>query len=717
MRNYLDLPVYRHREVILEALRDHQVIVVESPTGSGKTTQIPLILDDAGYTQLGIVGVTQPRRIAALGVTKFIKKQTGSDNSYTACKMRFHDTTDKDTRIKVMTDGILLEEFKSDPYLSRYSVIMVDEAHERSLNIDLLIGLLKQILPSRPDLRVIISSATIDPKSFSDYFDGAPVVSIDSKPYPVKVYHRKTEYGTEWFDKAIRTIIRETLANPEGGDMLVFLPGEADIRECIFNIRNNMSEANMLDIYPLYGSLSRDEQVKVFTPTAPGRRKVVVATNIAETSLTINGIRTVIDSGFCKRMAYHTSEGISSLDLQTISKASADQRKGRAGRTAPGRCYRLYGKSDFQYWSEYTVPEICISDLSEAVLRMASLGIRNFNEFPFMTPPNSERLEEAACTLKDIGALNEDGSPTYIGTLMITIPMTPRRSRIVVESVLKRPHVLSQVCITTAFLDCRRPFASAPDPLQEQWYRSQQHELVDNRRGDFYAWLKIFERYTTLADDALKEDWCRTWCLDKEAMDEIVNVYGQVFQMAKEMVAKERPDYDLGIFGDDHIVPDPWSWTELLKCLTSGYGRFIACKVADEENVEIGWNKHRWLAAEWNIPGTGEVSVHPGSAQWSAAGNDWMLCADIVETSRVFARACSPIPEEVAEEGNHEAWRIVAEKYERQAAKKKKRREAERNRKARKAATHRNQDNPQHDVDDNNKSGKKKKRKRRKTNK
>lgn len=678
MRTYLDLPVYRHREDIIEALRDHQVIVVESPTGSGKTTQIPLILDDAGYTALGVVGVTQPRRIAALGVAKFIRKQTGGDNTYTACKMRFYDTTDNNTRIKIMTDGILLEELKYDALLSSYSVIMVDEAHERSLNIDLILGLLKKLLPMRPDLRVIISSATINAVSFSEYFDGAPVISIDGKPYPVKVYHQKVQYDTEYFDKAVRGIIRKTINNPEGGDILIFLPGEADIRNCIFQINTHMPEAKDLEIYPLYGALTREEQVRVFTPTSPGKRKVVVATNIAETSLTIDGIRTVIDSGMCKRMAYHTNDGISSLDLQTISRASADQRKGRAGRTAPGVCYRLYGLKDSMRWPEYTLPEICISDLSETVLRMISLGIRTPEEFPFMTAPNKYRLLEAINTLQEIGAITEERDLTHIGSLMTRIPMTPRRSRIIIESVLERPYVLMQACIVTAFMDCRRPFASPPDPLQEAWYRSQQHELLDNPKGDFFAWLRIYETYTSLKDNKVKRDWCINWCLDKEAMDEIVNVCTQIFDLGRQMCTVENPAYDLNDYGTEHIVPDPWSWTMLMKCVASGYGRYIACKESIEDETEYEYNKYYSFAAEWFIPGSGEVAIHPGSSQWKSAGVDWMLCADIVETSRVFARACSPVTDEVVEEASPEAWRRIEEKKAAEEAREAARRERKR---------------------------------------
>ena len=298
---FRDLPVYRHRDEILKGLEANRTIIVESPTGSGKTTQIPLILKEAGYDRKGIIGITQPRRIAAVSVCGFIRKQLGSDDSLCAYKMRFADTSDRNTRIKIMTDGILLQEVKQDRTLSRYSVIMVDEAHERSLNIDFILGLLKEIARERDDLRIIISSATINASSFSSFFDGAPIISIDSRPYPVETVYvpailsRETE---DYYYAKVASLVRKSWDDNEG-DVLIFLPGEAEIKRCIEELEYS-DTSGVYQIYPLYGRLSKEEQERVFIPTEEGRMKVVVATNIAETSITIDGIRTVIDSGMAK---------------------------------------------------------------------------------------------------------------------------------------------------------------------------------------------------------------------------------------------------------------------------------------------------------------------------------------------------------------------------------------------------------------------------------
>ena len=332
MTQYQDLPVYRHRNEILTALSNNQVIVVESPTGSGKTTQIPLILKDAGYAELGVIGITQPRRIAAMSVSEYIKKQINDEGTYCGYTMRFHDTTDKNTRIKIMTDGILLQEVKDDPILSRYSVIMVDEAHERSLNIDFILGLLKEIIRERKDLKIIISSATINTQVFSSFFDSAPIVSIDSRPYPVSVFYKPMtldkEHEEEYYLQ-IQAIIKSVHEKEDGGDVLVFLPGEAEIKTCIQSLYGSeLMDARELDIYPLYGRLSKEDQEKVFTPTTPGHTKVVVSTNIAETSLTIDGIRCVIDSGWCKINYYNQRNFTSALiqrHLQTKEKEGLEE--------------------------------------------------------------------------------------------------------------------------------------------------------------------------------------------------------------------------------------------------------------------------------------------------------------------------------------------------------------------------------------------------------
>ena len=409
--DFFSLPVYQNKEEILKALRENQVIVIESPTGSGKTTQLPLILREDGYDRRGIIGITQPRRIATLSVTEFIKKQIHDESSYVAYKMRFADTSTSETRIKVMTDGILLQEVKADPLLSKYSVIMVDEAHERSLNIDFILGLLKEIIAKRSDLKVVVSSATINTKVFSSFFFDAPIISIDAKTYPIAVNYMplklKRDREDEYYSRINEIIHKDKKNNP--GDVLVFLPGEAEIKGLIEYLKTAPYSSNY-QLYPLYGRLSKEEQEKVFTPTKEGKTKVVVATNIAETSITIDGITTVIDSGLAKVNYYNQKDFTSALVEQPISKSSANQRKGRAGRTRAGVCYRLYSEADYKARPEYAEEEILHSDLAEVALRMSELGIYNYDSFPFITPAKLNGLKSAEETLIIINAINADQS-------------------------------------------------------------------------------------------------------------------------------------------------------------------------------------------------------------------------------------------------------------------------------------------------------------------
>ena len=387
------LPVYEQKQRILDTLAENQVIVVESPTGTGKTTQIPQILYEAGYTRSGIIGVTQPRRIAAVSVCEFIAKQLNkSVPEVIGYKMRFDDRTDLTTQIKIMTDGILLQEIKADYHLSRYSVIMVDEAHERSLNIDFILGLLKRILKERPQFKVIISSATINAEIFSEYFDECPIVKIDAKAYPVSTIYDppRSESDYEAMQDKITDIVDRTVREKRDGDFLIFMPGVKAIKDCIQNL-GELKSSKRLELLPLYARLSSDEQEKVFQ-SYPGKSKVIVATNIAETSVTIDGITTVIDPGLAKMNFYNKRTFTSSLIEVPISRASCNQRKGRAGRTAPGSCYRLYTRKDYDDRPLFTTEEIFRTDLSEVVLRMAELGIKDFESFDFLSPVSYTHL-------------------------------------------------------------------------------------------------------------------------------------------------------------------------------------------------------------------------------------------------------------------------------------------------------------------------------------
>lgn len=388
-----ELPVYQQKQRILDMLEHNQVIVVESPTGSGKTTQLPIILHEAGYTASGMLGVTQPRRIAALSVSDFISRQLGKPMpGLVGYKMRFEDKTDASTRIKIMTDGILLQEMKLDPWLSKYSLLIVDEAHERSLNIDFILGLLKRVLSERHDFKIIVSSATINTELFSAYFDDAPVVKIDAITYPVTVVYDPplipASGGSLAAEEAmldkIASITGRILSDGRSGDILVFLPGERAIKNCIDRLRIE-SWFKKLYILPLYGRLSKEEQERVFNLPPFGKKKMVISTNIAETSVTIDGITSVIDSGLAKLNFYNPHTFTSSLVEVPVSKASCNQRKGRAGRTREGSCYRLFERSDFESRQMYTTEEIYRTDLSEVVLRMAELGISEFEQFDFIS--------------------------------------------------------------------------------------------------------------------------------------------------------------------------------------------------------------------------------------------------------------------------------------------------------------------------------------------
>ncbi len=610
MADFRSLPVYRHRQDILDALERNQTIIVESPTGSGKTTQIPLILREAGYDRSGIIGITQPRRIAALSVSEFIKKQIGDKASYCGYKMRFADTTDRDTRIKIMTDGILLQEVKLDKTLSRYSVIMVDEAHERSLNIDFILGLLKEISEVRPDLKIIISSATINAKSFSDFFNGAPVISIDSRPYDVEVRYNPaalTRDTEDFYWEKVLSIVKKTIA--EGmGDILIFLPGEAEIKSCTEKLS---VLGKKIQLYPLYGRLSKEEQERVFIPTEKGKTKVVVATNIAETSLTIDGIKTVIDSGMAKVNFYNQKNFTSALIPLPISRASADQRKGRAGRTAPGICYRLYSETSYERRPQYSEEEILHSDLAEVVLRMSELEIYNTDSFPFITAPQKSAMLSAEETLLTIGAIEQNHHLTAIGEMMILFPLLPRLSRVIVEAVRVYPEVMEPVLIAAATLSAKTPYVLPPG--EELAARDAHRAMRNIKHGDFVSMLDLFRRYRAIESRKERKSFCANHYLDYETMEEIQHIKTQL-----EMIVS---DMGVPISGDFSKIP------EYFLSLMAGLRQYVC--------VKIDRYSYRSLTAD-------KILIHPGSA-WFDTLPQYILAGEIVQTTKMYARTVSPL--------------------------------------------------------------------------
>ena len=612
--DYQKLPVYEQKQRILDALTENQVIVVQAPTGSGKTTQLPVILHEAGYSKDGVIAVTQPRRIAALSVSEFIARQLKTSYpGLVGYKMRFEDKTDASTKIKIMTDGILLQEMKLDPWLSKYSVIMVDEAHERSLNIDFVLGLLKRVIAARPSFKVIVSSATMNAERFSDYFGGCPIVTIETDTFPVTMVYdppaekvtTATETGCELILAKIESTIERVLDNREDGDILVFLPGEKIIRDCVRRLAY-ASFHSKIHIVPLYGRLPKEEQERVFDSAPFGRKKVIISTNIAETSVTINGVTTVIDSGLAKLNFYNPRSFTSSLTEVPVSKASCQQRRGRAGRTCPGTCYRLYSRDDFEKRPLYTTEEIYRTDLSEVVLRMAELGITDFESFDFISPPGKEGIIGAIDTLNLLGALNPDHTLSAIGKLMTEFPLEPRVSRILVESIMHYPDVLDEALIAAAFMSTHSPFVLPPG---EEMDARKAHHAFRDIQGDFVSYVKLFRTYMSMKN---KERFCKNNYLDEKVMAEIANI--------KEQLEEEVSALGIPVSGGG-------SMDDYLCCVSSGMIQFVC--------VREGRENYRSLTAE-------HISIHPGSSMFRSDPL-FIVAGEIVRTSRMFAMSVSPL--------------------------------------------------------------------------
>jgi HrpA-like RNA helicase len=644
---YLDLPVYKHKDLILDALASSQVVVVESPTGSGKTTQLPVILHEAGYSERGIIGVTQPRRIAALSVSEYIARQMGASvPGLVGYKMRFEDKTNQNTKIKIRTDGILLQEMKLDPWLSKYSLLVVDEAHERSLNIDFILGLLKRVLESRQDFKVIISSATINAEVFSEYFGECPVVKIDAITYPVTLIYdpaipqtpaaggqpelparggRRQGRETRPFrnpppagqtavdallDKVV-SITERFISEKRQGDILAFLSGEKMIKDCLNRLALSPA-GSYLHLLPLYGRLGKEEQERVFEAAPKGKTKVVISTNIAETSVTIDGVTAVIDSGLSKLNHYNPRTFTSSLVEAPISKASANQRKGRAGRTREGTCYRLYTRRDFENRGLFTLEEIYRTDLSEVILRMADLGLSNFEEFDFISPPGREGLIAAIETLNLLEALESDRSLSRIGKLMTEFPLAPRQSRIIVEAIFRYPQVVEETLIAAAFLSTQSPYILPPG---EETDARRAHHRFRDPDGDFVSYLKLFRAY---AEAPRKDRFCEKNYLDERAMAEIVNVVSQL----GEILASLKIPILSGGKTDDYLC-----------CVSRGLIQFVC--------VREGRETYRSLTAD-------RIMIHPGSVMFRL-DPPYIVAGEIVRTTRMYAMSVSPLSRETLE--------------------------------------------------------------------
>ncbi|GMO48786.1 MAG: ATP-dependent RNA helicase [Termitinemataceae bacterium] len=620
---YYDLPVYKQKDLILSALKDNQVIVVESPTGSGKTTQLPVILHDAGFAKNGVIGVTQPRRIAVLSVSEFIARQLKVNiPGIIGYKMRFADLTNDSTKIKIMTDGILLQEMKADPWLSKYDCIVVDEAHERSLTIDFILGLIKRILVLRKEFRVIVSSATINTEVFSNYFGGCPVVKIDAITYPVTLVYdpcpvvSNRDAQSEMLLNKVNNIAARFINEKRDGGILIFLSGEKLIKECMASLVFG-ALSKKIHVIPLYGRLSKEEQERVFEKAPWNKTKIVIATNIAETSVTIDGITAVIDCGLSKINFYNTHTYTSSLVEGPISKASCNQRKGRAGRTGEGTCYRLYSRDDFERRPLFTTEEIYRTDLSEVVLRMAELGVSNFEDFDFISPPSREALKSAVETLNLLDALSPDNTLSPTGKLMSAFPLSPRHSRIIVEAVLHYPQVVAETIIAAAFLSTQNPYMLPPG---EETDARKAHHLWRDPNGDFVTYLKLYDAFTKSGD---KEKFCEKYYIDIKAMSEIANVIEQLEQIVS----------DLGVPILSGVLAHKANVEDYLICIAKGHIQFVC--------VRSGRELYRSLTAD-------KILIHPGSVMFRL-NPQYIVAGEIIRTARMYASSVSPLSKEMIE--------------------------------------------------------------------
>jgi ATP-dependent helicase HrpA len=540
-----ELPVVQRREEIARAIADNQVIVLSGETGSGKTTQLPKICLELGRGVAGMIGHTQPRRIAARSVAMRIAHEIQTDlGRAVGYKVRFTDQVSSDTFIKVMTDGILLAETQNDRFLNQYDTLIIDEAHERSLNIDFLLGYLKQLLPRRPDLKLIITSATIDPQRFSKHFGDAPMIEVSGRTFPVELRYRPTEpIDTDEEDldpiQPILAAVDELWRDGQGGpgDVLIFLAGEREIRETAEALRKHHPPG--VEILPLYARLSAQDQQKVFEPH--DRPRIVLATNVAETSLTVPGIKYVVDPGFARLSRYSARTRVQRLPVEKISQASADQRKGRCGRVSEGICIRLYSEENFQARPAFTDPEILRTNLASVILQMKAYHLGNVEDFPFLDPPDYRMVRDGYQTLHELAAIDEDNQITEIGRRLARLPIDPRIARMVLAAV--NEGVLDEVLIIAAALSVQDP---RDRPIDKQEAADTAHEKFRDPKSDFLSYIKLWTWYhqqaATLSQNKLRK-LCQQEFLSFTRLREWHDVHAQLHSIVGEMgLAKPHPE-------------------------------------------------------------------------------------------------------------------------------------------------------------------------------
>ncbi|MGY1455514.1 ATP-dependent RNA helicase HrpA [Streptomyces sp. SS8] len=637
------LPVSQKKDEILQAIRDNQVVIVAGETGSGKTTQIPKICLELGRGVKGLIGHTQPRRIAARTVAERVAEELRTPlGEAVGWKVRFTDQVGEDTLVKLMTDGILLAEIQTDRELRRYDTIIIDEAHERSLNIDFLLGYLARLLPRRPDLKVVITSATIDPERFSRHFGDAPIVEVSGRTYPVEVRYRPLlEEEGDNPDRDQITAICDAVdeLQAEGpGDILVFLSGEREIRDTADALnRKNLRHAakphigHETEVLPLYARLSHAEQHRVFQKH--GGRRIVLATNVAETSLTVPGIKYVIDTGTARISRYSHRTKVQRLPIEPVSQASANQRKGRCGRTSDGICVRLYSEEDFLSRPEFTDPEILRTNLASVILQMTAAGLGDIERFPFIDPPDHRSIKAGVQLLEELGALDpKQKDPrkrlTETGRKLAQFPVDPRLARMVLEA--DRNGCVREVMVIAAALSIQDP---RERPADKQQQADQQHARFRDENSDFLAllnlWRYVRERQKELSSSAFRR-MCRSEFLNYLRIREWQDIYVQLRQVAKSM----------GVHMNDQDADADRVHQSLLAGLLSHIGLKEVKESGKSSPGEGGRESakgNEYLGAR-----SAKFAVFPGSALFRKPPR-WIMSAELVETSRLWARVNAKI--------------------------------------------------------------------------
>jgi ATP-dependent helicase HrpA len=619
------LPVNQKREEIARAIEAHPVVIVCGETGSGKTTQIPKILLEMGRGTQGMIGHTQPRRIAARTVAARIAEELKVEiGGLVGYKVRFHDRAGTGTVIKLMTDGILLAETQGDPLLRAYDTIILDEAHERSLNIDFLLGYLKGIVKKRSDLKLVITSATIDAEKFSKHFDGAPVIEVSGRLYPVEVRYRPVEGDKE---DTTRDEEEQALADAVGelcrggsGDVLVFLPGEREIRKAAEVLGKALAkEPRSAEILPLYSRLSNAEQDRVFHPG--GAQRVVLATNVAETSLTVPRIRYVVDTGLARIKRYSYRNKVEMLQVENISQAAAKQRSGRCGRVADGISVRLYSEEDYNARPPFTDPEVLRSSLAAVILRALSLNLGKVEDFPFLDPPSPRAIADGYALLHELGAVDEENGLTGTGRELARLPLDPRVGRMLVAA--RAEGCLEQVLVIAAALSVRDP---RDRPLDKAAAADERHARFADERSDFLSYLKLWKAFGQGASPSRKQ--CRENFVSYVRMREWRDIHSQLRQSVEELEWKLS----------SASVEKPEGVRAIHRALLCGLLGNIGMK-DDQNNNYTGARGIKF----WPHPGSGVRK--PGK---------WVMAAELVETTRLFARNVAGVdPRWMEELGAH----------------------------------------------------------------